>query len=304
MAEKTSRGSASIPVGQVRYLLEVAGRAPSVHDTQPWRFEVSERAVELYADRSCQLRTDPVGREMLISCGAALYGLRLAVRSLGFVPEVELFPEPVTRLAEPVRQRLLARVRLGASARLTAAERTMLATVPHWHTHRGPFAPGPLPAGLLTLLQDDALTEGAALAVVGGEHDRRKLAAIIAAVSRGKDLDPDRDFDLRRGLKLFPAGGPPAPVTGMTGILVIPADSEEGWLQAGQALNRLLLRAASRRVFGRLQTQPLEAAAIRALIRSRLALPGSPQVLHEMKNKKKRIILVYKIKKINKKVNI
>ncbi len=279
MAEKTSRGSASIAAGQVCYLLEVAGRAPSVHDTQPWRFDVSEHAIELYADRSCQLRTDPVGREMLISCGAALYGLRLAVRSLGFVPEVELFPEPVTRLAEPVRQRLLARVRLGGPARMTSAERTMLAAVPHWHTHRGPFAPGPLPAGLLTLLQDDALTEGAALAVVGGEHDRRKLAAIIAAVSRGKDLDPDRDFDLRRGLKLFPAAGPPAPVTG---ILVIPADSEEGWLQAGQALNRLFLRAATRRVFGRMQTQPLEAAAIRALIRSRLALPGSPQVLLQL----------------------
>ncbi|HEX2820197.1 MAG TPA: hypothetical protein VHO07_08545, partial [Streptosporangiaceae bacterium] len=137
MAEKTSRGSASIPVGQVRYLLEVAGRAPSVHDTQPWRFEVSERAVELYADRSCQLRTDPVGREMLISCGAALYGLRLAVRSLGHEPQVELFPEPGRPLFPPAGLRLLARVRLGSVSPLNPAERKMLEAVPHRHTHRG-----------------------------------------------------------------------------------------------------------------------------------------------------------------------
>src|SRR5262252_3147026 len=45
------------------YLLEVAGRAPSVHNTQPWRFEVGEQAIELHADISRQLLEDPAGRE-------------------------------------------------------------------------------------------------------------------------------------------------------------------------------------------------------------------------------------------------
>ena len=63
--------------------------------------------------------TDPAGREMIISCGAALFGLRLAIRSLGYQPEVDLFPDPGQR-------RLLARVRPGRPSPVTADERAML----------------------------------------------------------------------------------------------------------------------------------------------------------------------------------
>ncbi len=87
---------------------------------------------------------------------------------------------------------------------------------------------------------------------------------------------PRRDFDLGRGLGLLPAGGPPAAVTA---VLVTSGDGKRDWLRAGQALNRLLLRAASQWVFASLQTQPLEATATRALIGSRLARPGWPQML-------------------------
>ena len=69
--------------------------------------------------RAASCGTDPVGREMLISCGAALFGLRLAIRSLGFVPVVELLPDPA-------RLRLLARVRLGAARPADEPERRML----------------------------------------------------------------------------------------------------------------------------------------------------------------------------------
>ena len=125
--------------GHAGYLIKVAGRAPSVHNTQPWRFKVSEDAIELYADASRQLLEDPAGREMLISCGAALYGLRLGIRSLGYLAEAELFSGSA----------LLARVRRGLPAPITSDERKMLQAVPHRHTHRGPFEPGPLPAGLV-----------------------------------------------------------------------------------------------------------------------------------------------------------
>src|SRR5580693_2365102 len=142
VTEASSTGNDATPIlaRQVRYLTGVARRAPSLHNTQPWRFTVSGDAIELRADVSRQLSVDPDGREMLISCGAALYGLRLAVRSLGYLPEVEILPA----LA---RQRRLARVRLGPAAPMTADERKMLAAVPHRHTHRGPFEAGPLAAG-------------------------------------------------------------------------------------------------------------------------------------------------------------
>jgi hypothetical protein len=128
------------------YLVGVAARAPSLHNTQPWRFKVGEHVVELYADAARQLQEDPAGREMVIGCGAALFGLRLAVRSLGYLPEVEVFPEP----AEPG---LLARVRVGRAEPMTPEEHRMLLAVPHRHTHRGLFEPCPLPAGLFACLQ-------------------------------------------------------------------------------------------------------------------------------------------------------
>jgi hypothetical protein len=304
-----------------QYLIATAARAPSVHNTQPWRFRVGRRAVELWCDPGRKLHTDPIGREMLISCGAALFGLRLAVRSLGCQPVVERLPD----LSQP---RLLARVSVGATAPMSALERQMLAAVPHRHTHRGAFAGGALPAGLLPGLQNDALTEGATLAVVNEGLAYERLAAIVVTAARRGDLDPvaqaeirkwtredsstardgvpataltagpqarvphgqlrQRDFDLDRGLARLPAdadadeagagrqkGTPPA----ATAILLTSGDRRTDWLRAGQALQRLLLHAASKWVFASLHTQPLEDPVTRALIRDRLDLPGQPQML-------------------------
>jgi hypothetical protein len=100
--------------------------------------------------------------------------------------------------------------------------------------------------------------------------------AFPAELGRTPARLPQRDFDLGRGLGLAPAGGPPPPVTA---ALFTPGDSEQDWLQAGQALHRLLLRAAAEWVFARLNTQPLENAVTRALIRDGLELPGAPQML-------------------------
>jgi nitroreductase len=75
-----------IPAHTVTAMLATASRAPSVHNTQPWRFAVGPHAIDLYADPERRLGQDRDGREMLISCGAALFGLRLAVRGPGTAP--------------------------------------------------------------------------------------------------------------------------------------------------------------------------------------------------------------------------
>ncbi len=255
------------------YLIEVASRAPSLHNTQPWRFRVTDDAVELYADTRRRLSMDPEGRELMISCGAALFGLRLAVRSLGCLAEVDLLP------GGPV-----ARVRPGPPSAMTAEERRMLKAVVHRHTHRAPFDPAPLPAGLLAGLQDDARAEGAELVVVDSAAGRRELAVIARVAGRRQNGDPgsrdevyrwsrdatspardgvparafparpgrvpgrlpQRDFDLGRGLGLITTGGPAAPVTA---VLATRGDRRRDWLQAGQALHRLLLHAATEWVF-------------------------------------------------------
>ena len=175
--EKLSDELTPLLTDHASYLISMAARAPSVHNTQPWRFKVGPQAIELYADPSRKLRADPLGREMLISCGAAVFGLRLAVRSLGYLPVVELLPDPA-------RLRLLARVRPGRAAVMTAAERAMLEAMPHRHTHRGPFESGPLPGHLLAGLQHDAVAEGATLALADQPAPAR-LADIASPASRG-----------------------------------------------------------------------------------------------------------------------
>ena len=65
-------------------------------------------------------------------------------------------------------------------------------------------------------------------------------------------------------------------------MLLTRGESSHEWLRAGQALHRLLLHAASERVFASLYTQPLENPLTRALIRDRLALPGHPQLLLQL----------------------
>jgi nitroreductase len=191
MTEEDAWRAVPIPAGQAGYLIATAARAPSVQNTQPWRFRISDYVIELYADPGRKLRVDRAGREMLISCGAALFGLRLAVRSLGYLPVAELLPDPA-------RARLLARVTLGKAEPITALERKLLEALPHRHTHRGPWDPGPLPAGLLAGLQHDALAEGAQLALIDRTLAFSKLADLAAAAGRRQDHDPAARDEMRR----------------------------------------------------------------------------------------------------------
>ena len=299
-----------IPARTVTEMLAIASRAPSVHNTQPWRFAVSAHAIDLYADTDRKLSQDRDGRQMLISCGAALFGLRLAVRGLGHLPAVTLF-------SERSKPWLLARVALGPEAPATEAERRMLAALPHRHTHRGAFDPGPIPAGLLPGLQHDALAEGATLALAETPGQYGKLADLAAEATRmqahsagaraemahwsrppgspARDGVPaaafgpaapaapgrlaQRDFDLGRHCGLLPPPGPGEPAPAATAVLVTAGDSRLDWLRAGQALHRVLAHAATVWVAASLHTGPLEIPVIRDLIRTQLALPGTPQML-------------------------
>jgi nitroreductase len=299
-----------IPADQVDFLIATAARAPSVHNTQPWRFRVTTYALELYADPARKLRVDPLGREMVISCGAALFGLRLAIRSLGFMPQVELLPASA-------RRGLLARVGLGSRRPMDSSERQLLAAVPHRHTHRGPFSAEPLPAGLLASLVQDATAEGATLLLLDRGRGYEQLADIIdahrpgesldlaaradirtwtrnpgsqardgvppTAVSRGSDRHrgrlAQRDFDMGRKVGQVEADGA-APAA--TAVLLTPGDDVGDWLCAGQALHRVLAHAAIEWVFASLHTQPLESAATRDLISDRLILPGAAQMILQL----------------------
>ena len=303
------------------YLAATAARAPSLHNSQPWRFRFRGDSVELYADPARNLQqADPLGREMLISCGAALYGLRLAMRNLGYLPEAEILPDP----AQPG---LLARVWSCGREPASLQEKELIAAIPHRHTHRGPFAPGRVSARLLAAMCGDAAAEGASLVLLNQPGQVRDLVRLTAAAGQAQQASPQIQAELQ--LWARPAGSvardgipghaqaapdpaevpgaPPArhprpeepaharlpqrdfgipgtlpgggPLPTATAVLITRADGPADWLKAGQALDRLLLHAASRWVFARLQSEPLESPRLRAEIRSRLCLSGVPQLL-------------------------
>ncbi len=151
--------------------LGLATLAPSMHNTQPWRFRVSraDQIIELYADPSRMLKySDPHGRAVHIACGAALLNLRLAVAVSGRQPVVTLLPDP----RQP---QLLAELRLAGPYRPGEADTELHAAIMARHTNRQPFSNRPVPPGVLAELVQAADSEGATLHLPGHSERARLL---------------------------------------------------------------------------------------------------------------------------------
>jgi hypothetical protein len=88
-----------------RRVLTAAGMAPSLFNTQPWKFRLRPDRIEIHADLGRQLiATDPEDRELRIACGAALFNLRLAVHAHGVTPVVCLTPGDVPAALAVIRR--------------------------------------------------------------------------------------------------------------------------------------------------------------------------------------------------------
>jgi hypothetical protein len=161
-----------------RYVVAAAVWAPSVHNTQPWRFTAEGKHISLHADILRQLRVaDPDGRELMISCGAALFTARLALRSLGYFPQASVLPDP----SQPL---LVARVGWPRRAARTEFEQRLFGQVRQRRTHRGGFDPVPLPPNLLATLRESATRDGALLRIVADDGRRAALAAAVETAER------------------------------------------------------------------------------------------------------------------------
>jgi hypothetical protein len=295
----------------IKFAVAAAVHAPSVHNTQPWRFGPGERHIDVFADVGRRLRVaDPDGRELMISCGAALFTLRVALRYLGWLPHARLFPDPS-------RPALVARVSWDED-RIAAdpCEREMYTAVTARHTHRGGFGPAPLPAGTIAALREEAAREGAMLYLVAVGDQRDALAAAVQAGEHALRLDghraaeladwvvapdsprrdgippaaypaepahtapdfPGRDFAAGKGWGLAaPAAGERS--SGVVCLLATSANEPADWVAAGQALQRVLLRAAACGVAAALHSQPLELPQLRDFIRVQLAARAHPQMI-------------------------
>lgn len=77
--------------------VRAATRAPSVHNTQPWRWVLDGPRLHLFGDNDRRLfATDPHGREWTISCGAALHHVRTAFAARGWYTDTVRLPDQDT----------------------------------------------------------------------------------------------------------------------------------------------------------------------------------------------------------------
>src|SRR5581483_2767885 len=79
----------------VRTVLTLATRAPSIYNTQSWRWRVGTASLDLYSEPEMQLHsTDPDGRDLIVSCGIALHHCVAALASMGWQAKVHRLPDP------------------------------------------------------------------------------------------------------------------------------------------------------------------------------------------------------------------
>ncbi|HLJ67088.1 MAG TPA: nitroreductase [Chloroflexota bacterium] len=298
---------------QLHFILQYAVLAPSAHNTQPWLFAAGDEAVELYADRTRALPViDPDDRELTISCGAALLNLRIALRRFGLEDVVELFPERGN-------DDLLARVWVRPRWEPSAEDRLLFEAIPGRHTSRRPFERRDVPAALLAALEGEADDEGAWLHVVADDGQKAALAELISGAevmlwedrryrrelaawahprrTRRQDGIPGYASGLA-DLKTFlgspqslsdvteaKQGSRPSPdVTGPPALAVLGTDTDTpyDWLAAGQALERVLLRAQASGVSASFLNQPIEVDELRPRLRQLLNRHGYPQLMLRM----------------------
>jgi nitroreductase len=295
----------------LRSAVEDALRAPSVHNTQPWRWRVDHDVVQLFADRDRHLvATDPDARDLVLSCGAALHHLLVALAGRGVEARVDRLPDADDRS-------LLASVRVCPGAGLPA-DATLAPAIPGRRTDRRRMSCRPVPSEFLRELSEHARCAGALLLLTHRAALRERLTAAFVEAGRRQPEEPGYVTELemwtrryagaRDGiaggsiapsaigataaspLRAFPGGrltqpGQPAaggPAEDAAELLVVatPGDDVPDRLRAGEATSAVLL-AATRR--GRATTplsQGIEVDATRDAIRSHvLHVPEHPQLV-------------------------
>lgn len=292
----------------LRDAVALAVRAPSIHNTQPWRFRLGEDRIDLYADRTRQLSiVDPGGRALLVSCGGALLLARIALQNAGFAVSTQRTPDVADRDH-------LATLTIIGKSRPSAQTAALVAAAAGRRTDRRPFADRPVDEQTVAELDAAAVAEGAILQPVTGHDERLDLIVAVGRADEVEAADPEYQEELRRwsgrpadaveGVPVtavphlegrrsdvelrdfevaapgtLPATAPEQVERAAMFLLATDGDGPADRLRAGEALARVLLTAARLGLAVSPYTQPLEVAGTMGLLHRILGGYGQPQIV-------------------------
>jgi nitroreductase len=291
---------------QVSRVLTAAARAPSVHNTQPWRFHLSPSAIGLHSDPERRLKVaDPDGVEMRMSCGAALFNMRMALLQLGVLPAVTAMPDPG-------RPEFLASIRHAGHKRANPEEAALAQAITRRDTSRRSFSDDPVSTAHQHNLRTAAHREGARLFLLD-DPARRELGELSVRAHRMQMDDPAFRAELaawsgdtgrrtdgvpaRTGgpaatardvwvLRDFTGGSPPMPAghagyeeAPLIAVLSVYTGGPGCDLRAGEALQRVLLGATVDGLDVSLVSQLIEVPEIRELTRRLVGASVSPHAV-------------------------
>ena len=280
-------------------LVEAASRAPSSHNTQPWRFRVGTGRIVLRADTSRALPVgDPDGRELTISCGAALFNLAVAARQAGLDPVIDYLPDGETGAP-------LATVTLAPGP---VADPDLYQAMNARHTTRGPLLASPVNDDLLATLTSIAAEHDAWLLALepaqhgpiadliaegdriqfANRHWRAELASWMHPRSRGDGLvvPPLAGPFIRASVTALNVGARTAAkdhvlahAAPVLAVLGTNRDRQLDWIHAGEALEHVLLHAAGHGVQAGFLNQPCQVDQLRTRLADLINRDGSPQLI-------------------------
>jgi nitroreductase len=274
----------------IRTVLSLATRAPSVHNSQPWRWLVGAESLHLYADRTRSLtETDPDGRDLMVSCGAALHHCVVALAALGWQAKVHRFPNS----ADPDHLAVVEVFDRPASALDVA----LAAAIPVRRTDRRHYNDWLVPTTDIALMGARAARAGVMLRQV---ESLPKLQHIVARAvfQHATDYDYLRELNTWSGRYASFAGVPARSTPKSDPTAVIPArifagpalaqpaeaiaaddgavvlalgtkdDDDLARLRAGEATSLVLLTATAQGLASCPVTEPLEIPATRAAVQN------------------------------------
>ncbi len=304
----TDRGTAVRTRPEARTLAQAAVAAlpaPSIFNSQPWRWRISDELAELRADRARQLRSvDPDGRMLTVSCGIALHHALTALAARGAQVRVE-------RLPDPDDPDLMARVSVLGSGRPDPVALRLNAVMTVRRTDRRPFADTPVPASAMECVRAAAESAGAHLHLLR-QDDVVDMAAAAARAAAAEATDPSYRAELGawthrgeqagdgidavrrvpdrlpRPVPLRDLAGPEEPPAGDAALadrfaryalVFTDGDGPADWLAAGEALSAVLLTATCEGLAASPMSDMVEVTATRWQLRALLRGIGHPVVV-------------------------